>query len=257
MTRGRRVPLAQQDLSVNQAVANLVQTHIVAVRRKRGGEIISVKHAAWGWMSVKEYYALDEFHKLQPLIAEVIKGGYELKAWLWNTGVSFDLLASGLTVPFGLILATFAAGQYAVDSAKVSVDQAAAQAWTAYNKALSFYNSLPAVYAPQEGGARRNPANGEWVSRPTPPDIAQNPYPNADIYQTLDWLALLLPWGEVYYIWVFYEDISDLIKGVTHLQDRLQAILADAKKGLAYEIYEDIVDGLQTKFPQIDWDQWR
>lgn len=112
----RRVPLAKVDQDVNQAVASLVNHGVLAVHRKRGGEITALKLVNYGWVSVATYGKIQMLRDAQPYILEIIKGGYQLKAWLWNTGVSIDILASGITIPFGLVEVITAVGLAAIDA---------------------------------------------------------------------------------------------------------------------------------------------
>jgi len=117
--RARRTALAKGDETTYEQVNTLAQWHITAVRKRKNGEITQVKHAAYGWMPVGEYYALVEFHKYLPLIGQLIQAGYQMKGYIWNSGVeiSADFLASGgsITIPFGLILVQVAVLLYAYD----------------------------------------------------------------------------------------------------------------------------------------------
>lgn len=117
MPRGRRVALANRDLDINRAIENLAVHHIVAVRRRRGGEILQVKHITFGWISVATYARMSLIKSAQPVILEVIRGGYQLKAWIWSTQIPLDVLASGFALPFGIVIVSVAFILYALDVA--------------------------------------------------------------------------------------------------------------------------------------------
>jgi len=89
----RRLPV-----DTASAIRLFAEHHIVAVRRKRGGEITEVKHIAYGWMKVREYYRLQKLHELIPLFVAVVEGGYRTKAALW--GMSIEV--AGFSIPAGL-----------------------------------------------------------------------------------------------------------------------------------------------------------
>src|SRR5208283_4091509 len=101
--RGPGRPSGTLEQSVNEAIVNATVHHVVAVRRKRGGEITHVKHIKWGWMKIGDYYLLDEFHRLLPLIQEVIRAGYQIKSWLWTSSIDLEVVATGFKIPYGLI----------------------------------------------------------------------------------------------------------------------------------------------------------
>jgi len=77
------------------------------VRRRKNGEIVKVKHAAWGWMEPKEYYVMQEFHRLLPTLVE---GGYRVKAALW--GMQLGIL--GVALPVGGSIPAYAVGKIAL-----------------------------------------------------------------------------------------------------------------------------------------------
>lgn len=118
MPRARRALPARVDTDINEAIVNLAEHHISAVRRRRGGEILNVKHIAHGWLTVKEYYQLQKTHEIleSPLLAEFVRGGYQMKAWLWGSEIAVQALATGVTLPMGVILVTVAGALYAVDT---------------------------------------------------------------------------------------------------------------------------------------------
>lgn len=114
MARGKAVyaGLAHREnaLALQEAVHNLTEYHISAVRMNRARGITFVKHIAYGWMSVKDYYLLQKVHDLVPFATQIIQGGYDLKSRIWATEIPLDILASGSAVPFGFLLLTGAIG---------------------------------------------------------------------------------------------------------------------------------------------------
>ena len=99
MPRARR-----QLVSTAQAISLFAEHHIVAVRRRRGGEITQVKHAALGWMPVKDYYGLQKAHDFLPLIEKIVEGGYRINVAIYGTAIE----VLGFTLPIGLALASAA-----------------------------------------------------------------------------------------------------------------------------------------------------
>jgi len=91
---GQRAKLSKR-LSDADAIALFAEHHIVQVRRRKNGEIVNVKHAAWGWISPTTYYAMQEFHALLP---KIVEGGYRLKEALWGLSV----VVGPVTIPVGL-----------------------------------------------------------------------------------------------------------------------------------------------------------
>lgn len=168
MPAARRALPAKVDQDINEAIESLGRYHIVAVRRRRGGEITAVKHIAYGWMKAKDWYTLDEIHKWMPVISSVIQGGYQLKAWLWGTSidVSADVLASGLnvSVPFGLFILGAALVEAADDfangrTAQGYLDIAAlalpfGELWTLFNGVLLLEEFITNPLGLLEGGKK-------------------------------------------------------------------------------------------------------
>lgn len=116
MTR-RSHSLALTDRQLNEAVQSLAVHHISAIKRGARGAIISVKHVQFGWISPSTYYQLQQLGHLKPFIVEVIKGGYILKAAIWTVAIPLDVLASGTSVPLGVIVMIIAVGLAAFDYA--------------------------------------------------------------------------------------------------------------------------------------------
>jgi hypothetical protein len=57
-----KAPRARQP-DVAERIKLFAEHHIVAIRTsRRNGEIVAVKHAVWGWMEPRAYYALQEIH---------------------------------------------------------------------------------------------------------------------------------------------------------------------------------------------------
>ena len=93
----------------------LAEHHIVDLRySKKGREIIAIKHAALGWISPTMYYAMQELHSLIP---SVLEGGYRLKQAIWTTEINLEVIASGLTIPLGVLLSAAAGLEAAIDQA--------------------------------------------------------------------------------------------------------------------------------------------
>ena len=117
MPAGKHVGLTLKDTSVNEAIRNLAEYHIVAVRRTRAGSITRVKHIKWGWIPVTQYYDLQKIHEAVPFIVEFIKGGYMLKAALYTVAVPVDIVATGTSIPLGLMIVEAAVVLWAIDTA--------------------------------------------------------------------------------------------------------------------------------------------
>lgn len=115
--RARHVSLARQDVGVNEAVRNLAEHGILSVRRRRTGEITQVKMLRYGWVTVGTYANIQLLRDAQPYILEIIRGGYELKAWVWSTQIPLDVLASGSALPFGVVIIIVAIAEAVADVA--------------------------------------------------------------------------------------------------------------------------------------------
>jgi len=72
--------------------------------KRRTGEILEVRLVTWGWVSAAAFDFLQSVRRAEPYILAVVKGGYQLKAWLWNTEIPLEVLATGLAIPFGIVL---------------------------------------------------------------------------------------------------------------------------------------------------------
>jgi hypothetical protein len=114
--RARRVTLAKQDADVNEAIHNVAKYGIVAVRRRKFGEITQIKHISYGWMSAATYGQLRMLKNAEPMILEIVKGGYRLKAYIWATEIPLDVLASGAALPFGVFVVFVAVILYIADT---------------------------------------------------------------------------------------------------------------------------------------------
>lgn len=110
--RVRQLAISKQDDQLQQSISNLATHGILAVRMKRRGEIAQVKHVTYGWLTAKQYSQLQILKDAQPYFIEIVRGGYQLKAWIW--GASFEIgeeaLATGttFTIPAGLIVVAVA-----------------------------------------------------------------------------------------------------------------------------------------------------
>lgn len=111
------MPRARRTTPVDRAIELFATHHIVAVRRRRGGEITKVKHVAWGWISPEAYYGLQKLHDVLPIVEKVVEGGYRLKAALWSIDISFGVLATGSEFPLGMAFVAGALGLAAIDEA--------------------------------------------------------------------------------------------------------------------------------------------
>jgi hypothetical protein len=148
-----------RDSGVNEAITNLAVHHIAAIRRSRSGEILQVKHTALGWMSVATYTQMQWIDKFlsNPLVAKIIEGGYLLKAAVWNINVDAEVLASGVTIPFGLILVGIAGTLAAVGVITgnwfasifpwIALALPFGEIWLFYAGAVLIYNGLAALGA--------------------------------------------------------------------------------------------------------------
>jgi len=87
-------------LSDADAIRLFAEHHIAQVRRRKNGEIIAVKHMAFGWMSPQAYYGLQEIHRILPTI---IEGGYRAKSLLWGISAELTVLGTSLSLPLGMI----------------------------------------------------------------------------------------------------------------------------------------------------------
>jgi hypothetical protein len=94
--------------SESAAVTNLAEYGILGVQRNRNGVIRKVRHVTFGLISVQTYGQLRMLKAAKPIILEVIHGGYQLKAWIWGSGFSLDVFASGVTIPFGVLFVLLA-----------------------------------------------------------------------------------------------------------------------------------------------------
>jgi len=102
-----------------EALRNFAEHGIVAVHQGRTGEILRVKTATMGWMKPQEYAFLKEIKDAYPLIAQIVRSGYELKAWLYGSSVTIqaDVFATGgeIQLPLGAILVTIVGADAAVN----------------------------------------------------------------------------------------------------------------------------------------------
>lgn len=116
MPRGKRGFPIKQARNTPEAIENLAVHHVLAIRQTGRGEITAVKHVAYGWLSAKEYGQLILLKDLEPAILEIIKGGYQLKAWLWGSDVTLEIAGTGVAVPFGAFIFGTALTLYAIDT---------------------------------------------------------------------------------------------------------------------------------------------
>src|SRR5438445_10493243 len=100
-----RSPRARQ-ADVAERIRLFAEHHIVAVRtQRRTGEIVAVNHAVWGWISPKQYYLMQEIHRVLPdLVSKTIEGGYRLKQAIWGWEIDLEVLATGVKLPAGLAI---------------------------------------------------------------------------------------------------------------------------------------------------------
>lgn len=99
--------------SASDAVRLLADYHLLAVRRGSHGELVAVKHVAFGWIEPEEYYLLQKLHDLLPLVGEFIQGGYRMNAEIYGSA----LTVRGVTIPTGEILLGSAIAMLAVSIA--------------------------------------------------------------------------------------------------------------------------------------------
>src|SRR5437867_4430661 len=117
-SHGRRLAVARallsKRLSDADAIRLFAEHHIVQVRRRRNGEIVAVKHCTFGWISPRTFYLMQEFHNVLP---KIVEGGYRFKQAVWTTEINLELIASGATIPLGLLLVAAASLEAAIDAA--------------------------------------------------------------------------------------------------------------------------------------------
>jgi hypothetical protein len=100
------------------AIELLAKYHIVGTRKaKRTGEIIAIKHLAFGWITPKEFYLLEHIHDASGLLEKFMQGGYLAKQALWNSNAT----VAGIGIPVGLL--------FPVTYAKAIADAYNAQNW--------------------------------------------------------------------------------------------------------------------------------
>jgi hypothetical protein len=87
-------------LSDADAIRLFAEHHIVQVRRRKNGEVILVKHMAWGWISPRDYYLLQHIDSLLP---QIVEGGYRAKSLLWGMSFSATILGTTVSLPVGVI----------------------------------------------------------------------------------------------------------------------------------------------------------
>src|SRR5436309_6289115 len=121
-----RAPRARQP-DVAERVRLFAEHHIVAIRTgRRNGEIIAVKHAAWGWMAPKDFYLLQELHTfLKEALPKIVEGGYRLKASIFSWEIDLEVLATGVKLPAGLAIVGGALALAALDEAEGHPEKAA------------------------------------------------------------------------------------------------------------------------------------
>ena len=57
---------------------------------------------------------MQEFHNVLP---KIVEGGYRFKQAVWTTEINLELIASGATIPLGLLLVAAASLEAAIDAA--------------------------------------------------------------------------------------------------------------------------------------------
>src|SRR5438445_3527521 len=121
-----RSPRARQ-ADVAERIRLFAEHHIVAVRtQRRTGEIVAVNHAVWGWISPKQYYLMQEIHRVLPdLVSKTIEGGYRLKEAIWSWQIEFEVFATGVKLPAGLAIVAGTLALAAIDSANGNPIEAA------------------------------------------------------------------------------------------------------------------------------------
>lgn len=108
-------PLRRRELELEE-LRIFAEHHITRIRRsRRGREILAVKHAAFGWISPIQFYAMQEIHAALP---KIIEGGYRLKEAIWSTEFEVEILASGIKAPAAIALVGGALAIAAIDAAQ-------------------------------------------------------------------------------------------------------------------------------------------
>jgi hypothetical protein len=108
ISMGSRVRISKAP-SVAQSIDLFAKHHIVGVRRKKNGEIVSVKHATFGWISPGAYVQMQHVHDALPLIGKFVEGGYRMKEALMGATLSIPGASIGIGgILYGGILAEMA-----------------------------------------------------------------------------------------------------------------------------------------------------
>lgn len=105
MTRGalRAVVPARSD-SVFEAVNNLAEHGILAVRRKKNGEILQVKTAVFGWITAGQFSLIQSIKNHGDIVGKLIEGGYIINAAIFTVAIPLDIISSGTSIPLGPLL---------------------------------------------------------------------------------------------------------------------------------------------------------
>jgi len=98
----------------------VAEHHLVDARRSRKGrEIVAVKHLVFGWISPKEFYAMQEIHRILP---KLIEGAYRLKASVFSIDATIGIRGVEIPLPVGVGLVLGAILLANEDSKKEEID---------------------------------------------------------------------------------------------------------------------------------------
>ena len=79
----------------------IARHHLDSFRRGKRGQVTQVHHIALGWMPVKQYYAMQKAHEMQPFLVETVRGGYAMNATIYGAIPSASIAGFGIPVPIG------------------------------------------------------------------------------------------------------------------------------------------------------------
>jgi hypothetical protein len=170
--------------------------HIIAAKKGKRGQILRVKHATEGWLTVDQYVDRQHMHEVAlRSIAPIIEGGYRAKAALWGLTAT----AGPITIPIGLAFPLIE-----VKGLKDAIDNQNIPNMLQWGYALAgpFGDAftVSAVYDWITSGIKHiidwiqtNPAGGMGILNPVPPVLPPGYYGvEGDLYS--QWSAVQEYW---------------------------------------------------------------
>ncbi len=145
-----------------EAIRLFTQDNIIQVRRSgKTGRILEVDHVQFGWMKPEQFYQMKKLKESMPLINTIVEGGYRLKASLWSSEISVEILGTGTKMPMALAISGAAFGLYVANRAAGNNFEAAlallslflpfGELWLLWNGALTIQGWLEAIQRAGEG----------------------------------------------------------------------------------------------------------